>query len=612
MDGIHHHCGIALLCLRKGLGHYYHRYGSLLYGLERLYVMMYKQYNRGQDGAGIAGVKKGLLPGIPYLNRLVRLGEQALGDVFKELLAQEPSTATMDAEKVEAYKQQLPFLSELLMGHLRYGTYGGNSVDACHPFVRSNNWRVRNLAVAGNFNMTNNSDLFKLLLSLGQHPTEQTDMVMVMEKIGHFLDEEVQTLYNRYRDQLDKKAISQRIEQELDILRVLGAACHDFDGGYVFTGLLGHGAAFAARDASGIRPAYYYIDEEVIAVTSERPALQAAFGARYEDIQELPPAHALCIRADASYELGPFMDPQARKPCAFERIYFARAADPAIYQERKQLGRLLAPSILSIVAPVLQDTVFSYIPNTAEVAFLGLIEGVSALLAEQGGSNALRVEKLIFKDRKLRTFISQDKDRGGLIQNIYDTVAYTSDYPIDTLVIMDDSIVRCSTLEQSILALLGRLSPKRIIILSSAPQVRYPDCYGIDMSRLQDFVAFRAAVALLEENNMTHILDEVAQACEINSPDQAAINPTQAIYAPFSAAEISKKIAQIIRPTSFGSIDNGIDLQIIFQRIENLHQACPDHQGDWCFSGNYPTPGGNVIAKKSFLHYRQGLRARAY
>ena len=604
-DSIHHNCGVSLLRLRKPLWHYYQHYGSIFYALERLFIMMHKQYNRGQDGAGVASVKIGLPPGTPYMDRRVSLGIQGVTKIFEEILfTPKKQFRTLKESDMGDIRKRTPFLAELLMSHLRYGTYGGNTIETCHPFVRSNNWRVRNLAIAANFNLTNNDALFDLLLSLGQHPVARTDSVMSMEKIGHFVDEEVGFLYEKHKNLGDKQRISQHIEAELNMIKVLEHSCADFDGGYVFMGILGHGAAFVARDPIGIRPAYYYIDEEVIAAASERPALHAAFGASYEKIHELPAAHALCINARGDYKIAPFAEAQQKRSCTFERIYFSRASDPAVYAERKSLGRYLAPTIMDKVEKELPVTVFGYIPSSAEVSFMGLIEGLYAELSQRKQIQALRIEKLIFKDLRLRTFITEEKGRGAMVENIYDATCDFLNAPVHTLVVMDDSIVRCTTLERSILHLLLELKPKRIIIVSSAPQVRYPDCYGIDLSRLGELAAFRAAIELLKDQKKDYILQEVQEAC-LHSPENH--NPVQRIYACATEEAIAKKMGEMIAPKNMRA-----KLEIVFQRIEDLHKACPQHQGDWYFTGNYPTKGGHQVVKKSFLQFMKGKHSRAY
>ena len=613
-DVLGHECGIVLLRFRKPFSYYVKKYGSLRYCMERLYLLMHKQHNRGQDGAGMAAVKVDLSPGTPYMQQLISTEAQAIETLFKQIFAHKGFSTELSEDFRSSQSQcalagRIPYLGQAMIGHLRYGTYGRNDKSHCHPFVRHNNWRVRNIALAGNFNMTNNDELFELLCSLGQHPTSRSDTAMIMEKIGHFLDEEVQRLYLRYKKTHSKKEISSRIEEELNLRSVLHRSCKDFDGGYVLIGLLGHGAAFVARDKAGIRPAYYYADEEVIVATSEKPPIKTAFAVTYDQIEPIPPAHALIIDGRGSYELTPYVRPSVQRSCSFERIYFSRASDPEIYHERKKLGRLLVPRLLQLLKYGISDCVFSYIPNTSEVAFLGLIEGiVSAQQSKQRPVFWPRIEKLISKDLKLRTFITNDIERNTLVSNIYDITYELINKNEDKLVVLDDSIVRGTTLGRSILTLLERLSPKEIIIVSAAPQIRYPDCYGIDMSQLQDFVAFQAAVALLEEREESDLLEEVAGQClyAIETPGPIP-NFLQRIYTPFSEEEISAKIAEIIRPKNFQP-----HLQLLYLPAKDLKKACPNHRGDWYFTGNYPTAGGNRIANRAFLQYMQGISARAY
>ena len=613
-DVIGHKCGIVLLRFRKPFSYYVRKYGSLRYCMERLYLLMHKQHNRGQDGAGMAAVKIDLPPGTPYMQQLISTDSQAIETLFKKIFAHEGLSIELskDFRKSELQSElasRIPYLGQAMMGHLRYGTYGGNDRSHCHPFVRHNNWRVRNIALAGNFNMTNNDDLFELLRSLGQHPVARSDTAMIMEKIGHFLDEEVQRLYLRYRKEYSKQEITTCIEEDLSLRAVLQRACKDFDGGYVLAGLLGHGAAFVARDRAGIRPAYYYADEEVVVATSEKPPIKTAFSVTYDQIQSIPPAHALIIDRRGNYELSPYIRSSVQRSCSFERIYFSRASDPEIYQERKQLGRLLAPRLLQLLKYDISDCVFSYIPNTSEVAFLGLIEGIVSLQKRKKKAvHWPRIEKLINKDIKLRTFITNDTDRNTLVSNIYDTTYELTEKGKDRLVVLDDSIVRGTTLQRSILTLLEKLSPIEIIIVSAAPQIRYPDCYGIDMSRLQEFVAFQAAVALLKERDQSDLLKEVADKCLSSSKTTDPVpNFVQQIYAPFSEEEISLKIAEIVRPKSFQP-----HLRLLYLPAKDLRKACPNHRGDWYFTGNYPTAGGNRTTNRAFLQYMQGISKRAY
>ncbi len=512
-----------------------------------------------------------------------------------------------------------------MLGHLRYGTHGLNSIENCHPFLRQNNWRSRNLVVAGNFNMTNVDELFNKLLSLGQHPKEKVDTVTVMEKIGHFLDEENQRLFDLYKDQYTNVEMSQVIEHRMDIPRMLRRSCRDFDGGYTMAGIIGHGAAFVARDPAGIRPAYYYANEEVVVVASERPAIKAAFGVEYDDIREITPGHALVVHKDGAYAEHPFIAPIEKKSCSFERIYFSRGTDPAIYNERKELGRLLVPQVLKSIENDLENAVFSYVPNTAETSFLGLLQGLEEHLADQRQqatesgvrgeelrkllSLRPRVEKLVIKDAKIRTFITDDDHRDVLVSQGYDTTYGVVRPGIDTLVLVDDSIVRGTTLEKSILRILDRLGPKKIVIVSSAPQIRYPDCYGIDMSKVKEFVTFRAALALLKERGQSDLLYNVLEECKsaIWNDRAQEQNFVKAVYDSFTYEEVSRKVAEIIRPA-----DINAQVEVIFQTVDNLHQACPNHTGDWYFTGNYPTPGGNKVVNKAFVNFMSGVSVRAY
>lgn len=593
---------------------------------------MEKQHNRGQDGAGVANIKFDVAPGTRYISRTRSVEKQALADIFSRINSRFEDLAKTDPEKLDDtkwLKENVAYTGELWLGHLRYGTYGGNSIESCHPFLRQNNWMTKNLVVAGNFNMTNVEELFQQLVQLGQHPKEKSDTVTVMENIGHFLDEENEALYTKFKELGNsKQEISPLIAEHLDIERLLKRSSKQWDGGYVIAGLIGHGDAFVLRDPAGIRPAYYYKDEEIVVVTSERPAIMTAFNVPLEDIKEIKPGHALIIRKNGKVTEPMIKEPVQRLSCSFERIYFSRGSDADIYQERKELGRLLCQSILQGIDYDVKNTVFSFIPNTAEVAFYGMTAGIEDYLKEVKkrkikalGSDISddklteilsirpRTEKVTLKDAKLRTFITNDADRSEMVAHVYDITYGSVRRGQDNLVIIDDSIVRGTTLKNSIIRMLDRLGPKKIIVVSSAPQIRYPDCYGIDMARIGDLVAFRAAIKLLEEHNMEHIVDEVYQRCkeQLELGVHEMKNFVRMIYQPFSAEQISDKIAELVKPEGCQA-----ELQIIFQKIEDLHSACPNHRGDWYFSGNYPTPGGNKVVNQAFVNYVEGVSARAY
>ncbi|MEY2941729.1 MAG: hypothetical protein RJA67_1415 [Bacteroidota bacterium] len=636
-DSIKHECGIALIRLRKPFQHYLDKYKTPTYGLSKLYLMMEKQVNRGQDGAGVANIKINVKPGHRYISRYRSVEPQAVADIFGKInkkfaKAQKLAKSVKRETGIDAvhdadwWQENVAFTGEVLLGHLRYGTHGQNEIENCHPMLRQNNWRSRNLVMAGNFNMTNVDDLFDKLVSLGQHPKEKVDTVTVMEKIGHFLDEENQRQFGKYKDQYENPELSDIIAQEIDLKRVLERSCKDFDGGYAMVGMTGYGASFVARDPAGIRPAFYYVDDEVAVVASEKQAIKTSFNCAYDQIKEITPGHALIIDIEGNVNEVPFIDRLEQKSCSFERIYFSRGSDPDIYHERKKLGQLLIPQILEEVHHDLKNTVFSYIPNTAETAFLGMIDGLEDHLAKER-KNAImegilfeqeleelltfrpRVEKLISKDVKVRTFITSDAQRDDMVAHVYDTTYEVINKEVDSVVIIDDSIVRGTTLEKSILKLLDKLSPKKIVIVSSAPQIRYPDCYGIDMSKMKEFVAFRAALALLKERGLENILDEVNLRClnALENGTAAEENFVKAIYAPFTDEEISNKIAEIVRPKGLKA-----ELSIVYQTVANLNLACPDHLGDWYFTGNFPTPGGNQVVNKSFVNFMKGIEVRAY
>ncbi|MFT4833898.1 MAG: amidophosphoribosyltransferase [Marinoscillum sp.] len=626
-DSIKHECGVALLRLRKPLQYYIDTYGSPAYAAKKMYLLMQKQHNRGQDGVGVANIKLDMQPGSRYISRYRTTVQQPIEEIFGKIskkydkAAKEGGDSFYDAQWL---KNNYAFTGEVWLGHLRYGTHGKNGIESCHPFLRQNNWRSRNLVMAGNFNMTNVDELFDKLVSLGQHPKEEVDTVTVMEKIGHFLDEANQAIFNKYRGQKSNLEITEIIERELDIQRILEKSCRDFDGGYTMTGMLGYGAAFVARDPNGIRPAYYYADDDVVVVASEKPAIKTTFECDYNDIQEIKPGHALIIEKDGTYREMQFIEPGVKKSCSFERIYFSRGTDPDIYNERRKLGELLIPSVLKAVNFDLKNAVFSYIPNTAETSFLGLLRGIDNYLISQRkdfiidnkpSADSLeeilsfrpRVEKLVLKDAKLRTFITDDAHRDDLIAHVYDTTYEVINKHKDTLVIIDDSIVRGTTLEKSILTLLDRLEPKKVVIVSSAPQIRFPDCYGIDMSKMKDFVAFRAVLALLKEHNKEFLLQEVYEKCLASTNDKKQPNFVKELYAPFTYEEVSAMVTNIVRPKGMKA-----ELEVIYQTVENLHKACPDHIGDWYFTGNYPTIGGNRVVNKAFMNFMKGAEGRAY
>ncbi|WP_460540973.1 amidophosphoribosyltransferase, partial [Echinicola sediminis] len=592
----------------------------------RLYVLMQKQINRGQDGAGIANIKINSKPGTRYISRYRSVDPQAVNFIFskvakkfKKAKKSGGESGLMDADWI---KDNVAFSGEVWLGHLRYGTHGENSIETCHPFLRQNNWRSRNLVMAGNFNMTNVEELFGKLVELGQHPKEKTDTVTVMEKIGHFVDEENQRIFNKYKDQYSNNEITEVIERELDVARILRRSCRDFDGGYAMAGIIGNGASFVVRDPSGIRPAYYYADDEIVVIASEKPAIKSAFNIDYNAIKEIQPGHALIVDKDGSYGEHEILSALEKKSCSFERIYFSRGTDPDIYRERKRLGKALIPQILKAIDFDLKNTVFSYIPNTAETAFLGLIEGLEDYLSAKRREILLdgkphlgdveellnfrpRVEKLVNKDVKLRTFITNDNDRDVMVANVYDTTYEVIRSGVDTIVVLDDSIVRGTTLEKSILTTLDKLSPKRIIVVSSAPQIRYPDCYGIDMSKMKEFIAFRAALKLLEESGQHYILDETYEKCIANP--NANQNFVKDVYSKFTPQQISDKIAEIITVEQIKA-----EVKVIYQTVENLNKSCPDHLGDWYFTGDFPTAGGMRVVNKSFANFMEGKAVRAY
>ncbi|MBI9037300.1 MAG: amidophosphoribosyltransferase [Bacteroidales bacterium] len=629
---IKHECGIALIRLLKPLGYYLSKYGTSFYGLNKLHLLMQKQQNRGQDGAGIANIKFDLNPGNRYINRIRSNSQTPIIDVFKQAfqkirkLQNEHPDRLLDTDWL---KQNLEFTGELFLGHLRYGTFGSNLIENLHPVVRNNNWMTKNLVLAGNFNMTNVDELFQKLIELGQYPVETSDTITILEKIGHFLDEENEILYRNFKESgIKKKEISLKIAEQIELQNVLKNSSDNWDGGYVIAGLLGHGDSFVLRDPAGIRPAFYYKDDEVVVAASERPVIQTAFNVVAEKVHEIKPGYALIIKKNGKVNELLYKNPIEKKSCSFERIYFSRGTDKDIYKERKKLGSLLAPQILKAIDYDLTNTVFSYIPNTASVAFYGLIEeletfcnkikkdkilnlGVRATSKDIENILKLkpRVEKVAVKDIKMRTFITEDIQRDDLVAHVYDITYGTVKKRVDNLVIIDDSIVRGTTLKKSILRIIDRLGPKRIIVASSAPQIRYPDCYGIDMAILNDFIAFKAVIELLNETNQQNLINEIYKKSkkQENLPKEEIINHVKDIYKAFSHERISEKISDILT-----SKDIKAEVKIIYQTIEDLHEACPNHTGDWYFTGNYPTPGGNKVVNKSFINYCEGRNERAY
>ncbi len=631
-DAIKHECGIALLRLKKPLEFYLEKYGTALYGINKLYLLMEKQHNRGQDGAGVANIKLDAEPGKRYISRHRSVASKPIQEVFdyinsrfKKLEEESPELL----ENCDFLRDEVAFTGELFLGHLRYGTYGKNSIESCHPFLRLNNWRTKNLVVAGNFNLTNVDELFDLLVDIGQHPKEKSDTVTVLEKIGHFLDEENEGLFQKFKTMgYNHQQISEQIAMSMDMQRILQRSAVDWDGGYAMAGLVGHGDAFVLRDPSGIRPAFWYEDDEVVVVTSERPVIQTAFNLKWEQIRELTPGHALIIKRNGVVEEKLVRQPMQKLSCSFERIYFSRGSDKDIYQERMKLGNLVCDRALKEVNYDLDNTVFSFIPNTAETAFYGMIKRAEdhlneakreKILALNGNSSEeeidkilktrARVEKILIKDAKLRTFITQDDARDDMVAHVYDITYGTVKRGQDNLIVIDDSIVRGTTLKQSVVRILDRLGPKKIVIASSAPQIRYPDCYGIDMAKMGDFIAFQAAVGLIRERNMDDLLDQVYDKCKAQEdlPKEHIKNYVKEVYAPFSDDEISAKISELLTPPNLQA-----ELSIIYLSVDSLHEACPGHTGDWYFTGNYPTPGGNKVVNKAFINYMEGKNVRAY
>ena len=629
-DALKHECGVAMLRLLKPLEFYKEKYGTSFYGLKKMYLLMEKQRNRGQDGAGMANIKLNTPPGKRYISRKRSTTENPIQDLFAQINKRFIDLEESNPKKLDDInwlKNNMPFTGELFLGHLRYGTYGGNSIEQCHPFLRQNNWKTRNLALAGNFNMTNVDELFGQLTDLGQHPKEKSDTVTIIEKIGHFLDEENINIYQKHKEKLSKKEISKKIEQEIDIQNILSNSSKHWDGGYVMCGLFGHGDAFALRDPNGIRPAYYYCDDEVVVVASERPVIQTAFNVLQDKVKEIDRGHALIVKKDGKVSIKEVLKPLPRKACSFERIYFSRGNDKDIYNERLNLGRQIFNKVLRAIDKDLKNTVFSYIPNTAEVSYFGMVQEASNYLnavksekLKSLGSNpkideinkimdiSPRAEKIAIKDAKLRTFITSDVNRDDLVAHVYD-ITYGKVSSTDNLVMIDDSIVRGTTLKHSIIRILDRLGPKKIVVVSSAPQIRYPDCYGIDMAILGDFIAFQAAISLLKEKKMGGVIDSVYKKCkaQIDLPKEEMKNYVKEIYSPFSPEQISSKISEILTPKEVNA-----EVEIIYQSIEDLHISCPNHTGDWYFTGDYPTPGGNKVVTKAFINFVEGNKSRAY
>ena len=629
-DAIKHECGIGHIRLLKPLEFYKEKYGSAFYGINKMYLLMEKQHNRGQDGAGFASIKLDIDPGKRFISRIRSTEKQPIQDVFNKInerINKELKSKPNIINDIKKLKEAVPYLAESLLGHVRYGTFGGNSVENVHPFLRQNNWKHRNLILAGNFNMTNSKELFNSLIELGQHPKEYTDTVIIMEKIGHFLDDAVRKMYKELKKEgFTKQDCSSIISDKLDLFKILKKASKKWDGGYVIGGLLGHGDSFVMRDPNGIRPAFYFKNDEIVVVASERPAIQTAFNLNLNEIKELAPGSAIVIKSNGSVKIKPIFKQKENKACSFERIYFSRGNDSDIYQERKNLGKYIMPNVLEEINFNIENTVFSYIPNTAETSFYGMIESVEDFLnskktneiickknlSQKKITNILsvrpRIEKIAVKDVKLRTFITEDDSRDDLVEHVYD-ITYGVVKAEDTIVIIDDSIVRGTTLKKSILKMLDRLNPKKIIIVSSAPQIRYPDCYGIDMANLESLIAFNASLSLLKDHAMDSLIKVVYEKCkkELELDDDKMINHVKEIYDQFSAAQISDKITELLS----SHLENR-DVKIIFQSIENLHKACPNSKGDWYFTGNYPTTGGNRVVNTAFVNFFEGNKKRAY
>jgi amidophosphoribosyltransferase len=620
-DQIKHECGIALIRLLKPLEFYQKKYGTINYGVNKMYLMMEKQHNRGQDGAGFVSVNIDAKPGEKYIYRQRSASKQPIQEIFQEIHSE------IQKHTFEEVKPNSPFLGQLMLGHVRYGTFGKNNIESVHPFLRQNNWKHRNLIVAGNFNMTNNQELFDNLVKLGQHPKNKADGITVMEKIGHFLDDAVSKIYKKLKKEgVSKIEASALIEKRLNISKILKKASKDWDGGFAMGGLIGHGDAFFLRDPAGIRPAYYFNNDEVVVVASERPVIQTVFNVSFDEVNELDPGKSIIIKKSGDFSIEDVLTPTLKKSCSFERIYFSRGSDAEIYSERKMLGKLLFPKILKRLKGDLVNTVFSYIPNTAETSFYGLVQEVQDYMHSQAIreiidkknsintkrldellSNKPRIEKVAIKDAKLRTFIADDNNRDELVEHVYD-ITYGSIKNTDNLVIIDDSIVRGTTLQKSILKILDRLKPKKIIVVSSAPQIRYPDCYGIDMARMEDFIAFRAVLQLIKESKPDS-LKQTYNECleELKRPVKDMQNKVKTVYKDFSNDQISQKISEILKEDGINA-----EINVIFQTVDNLHKACPKNLGDWYFTGNYPTPGGNKVVNQAFVNFYEGVKERAY
>lgn len=630
-DALKHECGIAMVRLLKPLAFYKKKYGTAFYGVNKMYLMMEKQHNRGQDGAGFASIKLDPTAGERYISRVRSNKSQPIQDIF----AQINNRINAEFEKnpgikddVAAQKKEIPYIGELMLGHVRYGTFGGNSVETVHPFLRQNNWMHRNLIIAGNFNMTNTTELFQNLIDLGMHPKEKADTITILENIGHFLDQEVAKLYKKAKKKgLTKMEASAHIIENLNIEKILKKSAKNWDGGYAMAGLLGHGDAFVLRDPAGIRPVYYYKDDEVVVVASERPVIQTVFNVAFDDVKEIDPGSALILKKDGGMSISEILTPLTRKSCSFERIYFSRGSDAEIYQERKELGRLIMPKVLSAIDHDTENSVFSFIPNTAETSFYGMLDAAQNELNKQKNAailkeaknltperlseiqaHKIRTEKIAIKDVKLRTFITDDSSRDDLVAHVYD-VTYGVVKPTDNLVIIDDSIVRGTTLKKSILRMLDRLQPKQIVVVSSAPQIRYPDCYGIDMARLEKLVAFNAAIELHKDKGTDAIIEEIYHKCkqQLLLADAEVINHVKDLYAPFTDEQISDKIAQIITQEGIST-----KVKLIFQSVDDLHKACPKNLGDWYFTGDYPTSGGNRVVNRAYVNFFEGNPERAY
>ena len=629
-DALKHECGIALIRLKKPLEYYKEKYGTAFYGVNKMYLMMEKQHNRGQDGAGFASIKLDMEPGQRYISRVRSNKQLPIQDVFSQINDRINTALNSDPElnnDVKRLKEEVPYVGEVLLGHVRYGTFGVNSVESVHPFLRQNSWMHRNLIVAGNFNMTNVSQLFKDLVNIGQHPKAEADTVTVMEKIGHFLDKQVSKLYKDAKNEgLSKVEASSVIASRLNIAKILKKSAKKWDGGYAMAGMLGHGDAFVLRDPAGIRPAYYYEDEEIVVVASERPVIQTVFNVAFEDVIELDPGKAIIVKKSGETKIQQILEPLEKKACSFERIYFSRGSDQEIYTERKKLGRLLFPQIMNSIGNDIENSVFSFIPNTAEVSYYGMIKEGELFLNQQKEqlllqkenqtpakiksilAKRLRTEKIAIKDAKLRTFITDDDSRDDLVAHVYD-ITYGSVKPTDNLVIIDDSIVRGTTLQKSILTMMDRLNPKKIVVVSSAPQIRYPDCYGIDMANLEGLIAFRAMLALLKDDGKYHLVKETYDKClaQVGMPDENVQNYVKDLYGLYTNEEVSKKIAELLSSEGLNA-----EVDIIYQTVENLHKACPKNLGDWYFTGDYPTPGGHRVVNKAFINFFEGNKERAY